>query len=100
MTDLFISYSRKDREFVRALHDALRNAGREAWVDWEDIPLTADWMQEIHGAIEAADSFLFVISPDSVVSEVCAREIEHAAKFKSCGHLLHRDAVTGDPDWR
>ena len=69
MADLFISYSRKDKEFVRALHTALTAQGHSAWVDWEDIPLTADWLKEIYEAIEAADTFVFVISPDSVAKQ-------------------------------
>ena len=36
-------------------------------------------MQAIYRAIEGADTFIFVLTPDSVVSEVCRREIEHAA---------------------
>jgi hypothetical protein len=54
--DVFISYSRRDKEFVRSLQAALEKEGREAWVDWEDIPPTADWMAEIHAAIEGADT--------------------------------------------
>ncbi len=80
MTDVFISYSRKDSEFVRKLHDALTEKERLAWVDWEKIPLSADWWQTIQNGIENADTFVFVISPDSVVSEVCNREVEHAVK--------------------
>ncbi|WP_421657227.1 toll/interleukin-1 receptor domain-containing protein [Leptothermofonsia sp. ETS-13] len=38
MTDVFISYSRKDKDFVKTLHTALANHNREAWVDWQDIP--------------------------------------------------------------
>jgi len=34
---VFISHSRKDKEFVRRLHEALSWRDREAWVDWEDI---------------------------------------------------------------
>jgi len=30
---VFISYSRKDKEFVRRLDDELKSRGREAWVD-------------------------------------------------------------------
>jgi hypothetical protein len=36
-------------------------------------------MKEILGAIEGADVFLFVISPESCASHFCRREIEHAA---------------------
>ena len=47
MSDVFISYSRKDSDFVRQLHNALAVLDRDVWVDWEDIPLTADWWREI-----------------------------------------------------
>src|SRR5262245_32493111 len=77
--DVFISYSRKDKDFVRRLDQALKSRGREAWVDWEDICPTEEWMGAIYGAIEGADTFVFVLTPDSVASVVCGREIAHAA---------------------
>ena len=77
--EVFISYSRKDKEFVHRLDEALKRRGREAWVDWEDIRPTEEWMQAIYGAIEGADTFVFVLTPDSVASVVCGREIAHAA---------------------
>ncbi|MBW4693561.1 MAG: TIR domain-containing protein [Lyngbya sp. HA4199-MV5] len=80
MADVFISYSRKDKDFVKTLHTALAKCDRDAWVDWEDIPLTADWWQEIERGIEAADTFVFVVSADSVASRVCNQEIDHAVK--------------------
>ena len=79
MPDLFISYSRKDKDFVRRLDESLKSRGREAWVDWEDIRPTEDFMQAIYGAIEGVDTFVFVLTPDSVASVVCGREIAHAA---------------------
>ncbi|MDP6599762.1 MAG: toll/interleukin-1 receptor domain-containing protein, partial [Candidatus Poribacteria bacterium] len=45
--------------------DQLTARDREPWADWQDIPPTADWLAEIYRGIEAADSFLFIISPDS-----------------------------------
>ncbi len=80
MTDIFISYAREDRAFVRRLHERLGELDRGAWVDWEDIPPTAEWMNEIYSAIEAADTFVIIISPDSLNSEVCRKEIAHAEK--------------------
>src|SRR6266436_6710860 len=77
--EVFISYSRKDKEFVRRLHEALKRRDREAWVDWEDVRPTEDFMQAIFGAIEGSDTFIFVLTPDSVASLVCGREIAHAA---------------------
>lgn len=78
MADVFISYSRKDKEFVQRLHGALARRSKDVWVDWEDIPPTAEWLNEINAAIEAAQAFLFVLSPDSLASEVCGKELAHA----------------------
>lgn len=97
MTDLFISYSRRDKAFVQRLHQALMAYQFDVWVDWEDIPLTADWWQEIKAGIEAADNFLFVISPDSVASKVCGQEIDHAAENqKRLVPIMFRDGFNHD----
>jgi len=80
MTDVFISYSRKDKEFVSQLLDALAIAEREVWVDWEDIPRGSDWMHEIIEGIDNANAFIFVVSPNSLQSEVCNQELTHAIK--------------------
>ena len=77
----FISYSRKDKSFVKKLNDALDNAGVQAWVDWEGIELASDWMQTITNAIQTHDAFIFVISPDSLKSKVCADELELGLKL-------------------
>ena len=86
MPDVFISYSRKDKEFARRLHDALADNGRDIWIDFEDIPLSADWWAEIRAGIEGSNVFIFIISPDSVASEVCAKEV-------GCGIELHKRMV-------
>ena len=79
MADIFISYSRKDQAFVRRLDASLKNRGRDTWVDWEGIRPTEEWMRAIYGAIEGADAFVFVLTPDYVASDVCARETARAA---------------------
>lgn len=78
MADLFVSYSRRDKDFVRKLVDTLLEKGRDVWIDWDDIPPSADWWKEIERGIQSADSFVFVISPDSVRSRVVRQEIETA----------------------
>ena len=35
MPAVFLSYSRRDQDFVRRLHDALAARDYEVWVDWE-----------------------------------------------------------------
>ena len=74
----FISYSRVDASAVRRLHAALESRGRDAWVDWADIYPSAEWWEEIRQAIQAADAIVFAISPESVASRVCLREVDEA----------------------
>ena len=61
MTTIFISYSRKDSDFVRRLNTALGKRGHDVWVDWEDIPRGEKWINEIYNGIENADAFIFVV---------------------------------------
>jgi WD40 repeat protein len=78
MSDVFITYSRVDKEFVRWLCQNLEAQGRDVWVDWEDIPFSAEWMREVQGGIEGANAVLVVLSPDWLNSAVCAQEFAHA----------------------
>ena len=82
MADVIISYSRRNLEFVERLHSALEEEGFSTWIDWKDIPPTSDWEDEIYTGIEGADAFLFVISPDSVESPECGKEIYHAIETR------------------
>lgn len=89
---IFISYSRRDKEFVRRLVDALKDAGREVWVDWDDIPPSADWMQEIYAGIEDSIAFVSIISPDAITSPIIREELEHALEMnKRLVPVLYRD---------
>jgi hypothetical protein len=42
MADVFISYSRQDKEFFQRLHEPLKAQRREVWVDCEKsiVPIT------------------------------------------------------------
>ncbi len=80
MPKVFISYSRKDGDFAHKMVEALEASGCDTWIDWEDIPPIADWMEQIHKGIEEADAFLFLLSPYSNASPICQQEVEHAAQ--------------------
>jgi WD40 repeat protein len=95
-TRVFISYSRKNKLFVRKLNKAIDESGIEAWVDWEGIPLSSDWMAEITTALAASDAFIFVITPDSLKSKACMDELELCIKYnKKMIPVLHRDPEKG-----
>lgn len=92
MADVFISYSRHDSSFVHRIHDELTQDGRDVWVDFEDIPPSAEWMNEIHAAIEAAEAFVYVITPRSAASKICGEEVAHAlAHNKRLVPMLRED---------
>jgi hypothetical protein len=80
VADVFLSYAREDLPFVRRLTAALRARNRQVWVDLEDIIPSARWMEEIRTGITEADAVAFVITPDSVVSEVCRTELDYATE--------------------
>ncbi len=95
-SSVFISYSRRNKTFAEKLNDSLDNSGVDAWVDWEGIPLSSDWMEEITRAIEGADAFLFIITPDSLASEVCAQELELGLQYnKKLIPILHIEPEKG-----
>jgi hypothetical protein len=77
MSHIFISYARKDKKFVDQIAQALASDGSDVWID-DRIPKGEDWEQEIYRNIDEAEAFLFMLSPDSVVSEMCNEEIAHA----------------------
>lgn len=80
MARIFVSYSRKNIDFAKRLTGVLQARDIDFWVDWEGIPPTVDWMQQIQRGIEEADAFLFIISPDSIKSKVCKDELGIAVK--------------------
>ena len=95
--DAFVSYSRRDGAFVAQLKEALEARGRNVWIDADDIPAGAPWRQELGTGIEAADAFVFVISPDSVVSPECLQELTRATELgKRLVPVLH-EATTSVP---
>lgn len=92
---VFISYAREDTAFVDRLAEALGTRGILSWVDRREIPPAADWLRRIVDGIVNATFFVFVVSPDSVSSEVCAVELQQAAGLnKPVVPLLLRIAET------
>ncbi|MBV6623089.1 MAG: TIR domain-containing protein [Rivularia sp. (in: Bacteria)] len=89
--DAFISYGRADsKEFALKLQTSLNKHGFQVWFDFNDIPLGVDFQNQIDDGIEKAHNFLFIISPHSINSPYCLKEIELAIKCnKRIIPLLH-----------
>lgn len=82
MAGVFISYSTRDRTFVQRLYEALRAADTPVWLDLEGIAHTMSWQDEVRSAIDAAGAFIFVLSPDSIVSDWCRLELDAAFQLQ------------------
>jgi tetratricopeptide (TPR) repeat protein len=80
-TKVFISYSRKNIAFADRLEAALKVRGFEPLIDRTEIHAFEDWWKRIQALIAQAHTVIFVLSPDAVASDVCAKEIVHAASL-------------------
>jgi WD40 repeat protein len=84
MTEIFISYSRRNKSFAERFLKALYENGYSSdtvWIDWEDIPPSSKWEDEIRKGIEKTNSVIFILSPDWVVSRECEKELEVALEY-------------------
>lgn len=87
--DVFISYSRRDIEFILRLEKALDEAGITYWSDRKDIgfgmPFEDTIIEVIRETAEQAKIFLCVISPSH--SEWSYEEIKYAIN-SGCQYIL------------
>jgi WD40 repeat protein len=93
VADVFVSYSRRDAEFVRRLTDSVTERGKQVWVDTDGIADAEVFPDAIKRAIEQSDSFLFVITPASVASSYCENEVEYARELQKRIVPVLRDPV-------
>ncbi len=78
---VFISYSRNDLAFAEQVTAALDMAGFRALIDRGGIAGGEEWRGRLETLIRQADTFVFVLSPDSAKSEICSWEAEEAARL-------------------
>ncbi len=77
----FISYSRNDLRFAQRLVEALEQRGIQCRIDTRDLPTLEDWRRELLGFIREADAVVFVISPSSIESPICAWEVDQVRQL-------------------
>jgi TPR repeat protein len=78
---VFISYSRDDLDFADQLNAALEACGFECFIDRHGISGGEDWKRRLGNLISEADTVIFVLSPASARSDICAWEVEEAARL-------------------
>jgi hypothetical protein len=78
---VFISYSRKDMAFADHLEEALKARGFEPFIDREEIYAFEEWWKRIETLIARADTVVFVLSPDSIASDIAIKEVNFATSL-------------------
>ena len=74
---LFVSYARVDRPFCVQIVDMLDDGRHDVWFDHR-IQVGQDWWQAITHEVTECDGFVYLISPESVASEYCQKELNLA----------------------
>jgi len=80
VANVFISYSTKDRAYVRRLAEFLESRGLTVWYDLDLIPYEL-WEDAIEREITACDTFILVMSPAAARSTWVRRERHLAEKL-------------------
>ena len=78
---VFISYSRDDLEFADQLVAALDLTGFDVTIDRHGITGGEDFQRRLGMLIREADTVVFVLSPSSAKSEMCAWEVDEAIRL-------------------
>ena len=76
---IFVSYAREDKAFCVRVIETLR--AHEVWYD-QRLYGGQDWWKEIQRRLAWCEVFIYLLSPDSVASRHCRRELAIARKLK------------------
>ena len=75
---VFLSYSRKDRQFVDRLARDLKTAGTDVWMDQSGIQAGRAWDDAVQGALDSASRVIVILSEHSVASPNVLDEVASA----------------------
>jgi len=77
MTQVFISYSRRDIGIATKLHSAISGAGIESFIDVAGVTPADQWETQVFEALDASDFLLLVLSPSSLESSYAKFQWEY-----------------------
>src|SRR5215213_7233758 len=77
MAHVFISYSKKNRDYARKLADHLLANGFDLWID-DRIDFGSNWEREIFKAVDGCGAIIVLMTPESYESIWVQRERQYA----------------------
>ena len=78
MTQVFLSYAEEDKAIMEQVRRSLRREGFTVWTNTTDIQTGEAFQHAINRGIEETDNLVYLLSPDSLKSEYCQRELDYA----------------------
>ncbi len=98
---IFVSYARVDKPYCIRIIETLH--AHEVWYD-QRLYAGQDWWKEILRRLDWSEVFIYLLSPDSVASLYCRRELEIARRLKRqiIPVLINKETVLPDNlrDWQ
>ena len=95
MSEIFISYSHEDKEYVHKLVDSIKDRGIDAWID-DRIDHGARWPKVIEEKLENCKVLVLVMTSNSSDSDWVQKELTRALRKKK---MILPLLLEGDEPW-
>jgi len=93
--DIYISYGRNDsKELAFNLSNTLKKHLYSVWYDNKEIPLEIAFLPQVNKLIRQCHCFVFIVSPHSLQSEYCLRELELVTSLGKHIILVSEHSIT------
>ncbi|EGG16495.1 Toll-Interleukin receptor domain-containing protein [Cavenderia fasciculata] len=79
--EIFLSYAHKDSVFVKDLRLSLEESSLRCWLDEYRLQAGCNWRSEITKGVQGSNVVLFTISPTSINSLWCRKELKMAKRL-------------------
>lgn len=95
--DCFISYGRTmSSDLSKDVVTFLNEGSFSYWIDDNQTALGPEKLEFINNKIRLSGNFIFIITPQSVKSEICVRELEFAVQHHKSIIVIHHIPPKGD----
>lgn len=99
MAHVFVSYSKRNKDYVLKLVEKLLDEGFDVWIDNRRLRSSEDWWRSIVEALRDCSAFIVVMTPESDSSEWVQLEITLAIKYKKPRFPVWLSGSMDTPNW-
>ncbi|MEZ4671964.1 MAG: toll/interleukin-1 receptor domain-containing protein [Anaerolineae bacterium] len=99
MSHVFVSYSKKNKDYVLRLVEKLLDEGFDVWIDNRRLRSSDDWWRSIVEALRDCGAVVVVLTPESDASEWVQLEITLAMKYKKQRFPILLSGSMDTPNW-